>query len=500
MQHTPEIWIKGLLCLFSLAVVVWRHRRQGWLGERAGQLLGFAAAVAVAAYYNFGLFHGAGYIHHWEMFHYYLGSKYFPELGYDGLYVASTAAQAESSPELPLQTEIRDLRTNTVVPTWGVADHRAEVVRRFSPERWQSFTRDHLHFLQSNDLGYLAKIRLDHGYNPTPTWTFVGRLFDRFVPAGHATLTALGALDPLLLLVMFVAVFRTFGSRVGCLCLVVFGLGYPWRFDWVGGAFLRQDWLVAVVTAVCMLKRRRWAGAGLLFGYAAMVRLFPVLFLFGLGVLAVRAVLRREKVGWALRLAGGFAVSVAVCLAAGSLAGRGVAAWPEFTHNIEKHERSWLTNNVGLKNVLLYGPDTVTHRLVSWSLPDPWAVWQAHMGTLSEARRVPIAALAVAFLAVLGCAAWKAPPHEAALLGVAAVFAVLLLTCYYWIMLLLVPIRRGWTATAAWLAINAALFGLDLATPAHEAIYGFMSWALAVFFLTWFGRDALAVVRGRSNA
>lgn len=498
MPHTTEIWIKGLLCLGALAVVVWRHRQRGRLGERSGQLLAFTAVVAVAAYYNFGLFHGAGYVHHWEMFHYYLGSKYFPELGYDGLYVASTAAQAESSPELPLQTQIRDLRTNTVVPTWAVADHRAEVRQRFSPQRWQDFKRDNLHFVLANDLGYLTKIRLDHGYNPTPTWTFMGRLFDRFVPATRTALMALGVLDPLLLAVMFFVVFRTMGSRVGCLCLIVFGLGYPWRFDWVGGAFLRQDWLVAVVLAICMVRQKRWASAGALSGYAATVRLFPLLFLFGLGVLLLRSVLRRESLGWALRFAAGLAVSVTLCVGAGCLAGRGPGAWPEFVRNIEKHEGSWLTNNVGLKNLFLYGPDTISRRMVSWSLPEPWAVWQAHMDTVSEARRLPIAAVTLGFLAVLACAAWNAPRHEAALLGVAVVFAVLLLTCYYWVMLLVVPMRRGWTATAGWLAINVALFGLDLLTPAFEAIYGFMSWALAIFFLVWISRDALAVIRRRS--
>ena len=43
------------------------------------------------------------------------------------------------------------------------------------------------------------------------------------------------------------------------------------RFDWVGGAFLRQDWLAAVGIGVCMLRRERFALAGALFAYGAMV-------------------------------------------------------------------------------------------------------------------------------------------------------------------------------------------------------------------------------------
>ena len=42
-------------------------------------------------------------------------------------------------------------------------------------------------------------------------------------------------------------------------------------FYWTGGAFLRQDWLAAVGVSICMLKRRRFATAGVLIAYAFMV-------------------------------------------------------------------------------------------------------------------------------------------------------------------------------------------------------------------------------------
>ncbi len=61
----------------------------------------------------------------------------------------------------------------------------------------------------------------------------------------------------------------TYGSRVGGLALVIFGLGYPWRFDWIGGAFLRLDWFAAVIAGICLLERERPAWAGALLGYAA---------------------------------------------------------------------------------------------------------------------------------------------------------------------------------------------------------------------------------------
>lgn len=476
---------------------MWRQRGACRLpAGKAGGALGLAAAVAVAAWFNFGAFHGAGFVHYWEQFHYFLGSKYFPEVGYDGLYVASIAAQLESSPGLQVQPFFRDLRSNTVVPTYACPEHEAEVRSRFSVPRWRAFVEDNQHFLESTSADYIRQIRTDHGYNPTPTWTFVARMADRSLPANRANLELLGALDPLLLALMFVVVFRTYGSFVGCSALLIFGLGYPWRFDWVGGAFLRQDWLAAVVVGICMLKRERFALAGALFAYATMVRIFPALFLFGLAVVAVRGVVRRQSLRWAARLALGFVLSTAVCLAVGCLAGRGPGAWAEFARNLAKHQRTWLTNNVGSKNLVLYGPETVSRSLVNWTIPEPWSLWQVHMDRLQRERGVAIVAVVLIMLVFVSVAAWRSPPDEAAVLGLAAIFAALLLTCYYWIMLAVLPLRRGTAAIVGALLVSLGLYGLDLITPSFEMIYGSMSWALAVLFLVWTMPDALAVMRG----
>jgi hypothetical protein len=85
-------------------------------------------------------------------------------------------------------------------------------------------------------------------------------------------------------------------------------------------------------------------------------------------------------------------------------------------------------------------------------------------------------------------------PHEASVLGTAVAFAVVVLTCYYWVMLLLVPLGRGrWGPTAAWLALNSALFAghyIYRNTLSFEALYGLFSWALAAYLLAWLVPDA----------
>jgi len=497
--------VKGGLSLFALIAVIWRHRRGTSLKpEKAGQLLWWVAVIAVVAYTNFGNLHGRSGIHHWEQFHYFLGSKYFPEVRYDGLYVASLTAEREIGLGHSVQNYVRDLRTNKVVRSATLSNHEQEVKERFTEQRWREFVADVEYFLRSNNYRYISKIRKDHGYNPTPTWTFSARLFSRWLQAGNESLAALGWLDPLLLAVMFVMIFRTYGSRVGCLALIIFGLGYPWRFNWVGGAFLRQDWMAAVGIAVCLFSRRRHALAGGFIAYAAMVRVFPAAFLIGAAVLGVRRLFRREQQDQASsftygslgRIAGGFSIGVAVCLLAGCLTGIGPQAWPQFKANLDKYHGTWLTNNVGLKNVLLYDTATMARENVDFRVPEPWIHWQVKMNRLQTQRRVVLYLCTALLLGVVALAAWRQRLDEASTLGLVVIFAAVVLTCYYWVMLLLIPLGRGrWLPTAGWLGINIGLFALHLMTPAFEMIYGLMSWSLAIFFLAWMAPDALASVR-----
>lgn len=497
MSETAEIWLKLGLCL-AAAAAVWRRGRMGEVAARSpGPVLGFLALLSLLAYYNFGTLHHGGFLHHHESFHYHLGSKYYPELGYDGLYVASIAAQRERQPRLQGQPYIRDLRTNRVVETASLEDHLRQVVTRFTPGRWQAFVRDHHYFVRSCSPYALAKMRMDHGFNATPAWAFVGRLLTRWLPTDGRALSGLALLDLLLCLSTFVAVFRAFGPHVGCLSLILFGLSYPGRFFWVGGAYLRQDWLAASVIGICLLKRNRPAAAGALLGYAAMVRLFPVLLLFGPAVLAIRTRIAGGDYRWFVHLVRGFTISVVVGLAAGCLAGRGAGAWSEFAGDIELHEQTMLTNNVGLANLLIYGSETWSGRLVDRSRPDPWRPWEEEMSRRRDRMRLPFMAVAAVFLLLVAGAAWRATPSEAVVLGLGAIFALTHLTCYYWLLLLAVPLRRHATfATVAILLLYAALYGVHLLHPAFELSFGVFSWGLGLFFLGWTAPAAAGLRHG----
>ncbi len=502
MPFTRELLIKAILSLLALAAVVFRNRVGRRLPEgEAGQLLSTLAVAAVLAYYNFGSFHGPNNLHYGELFHYVLGSKYFPELGYDGLYAASLAAQRETAPALPVPPYTRDLRNNVIVPTAALTAQQDEVERRFTPRRWRAFCADHEFFLQPSVAGVLSDLRLDHGYNPTPAWTFVGRLFDAYLPVNGVTLTLLAFLDPLLLVVVFTVVRRTFGSRAASVLVLLFGLGYAWRFTWVGGAYLRQDWLAAVVVGVCLVKRERMAAAGALFAYATAVRLFPAFLLFGLAAVCCRNLVRGESSRWAWRFAAGFVIALALSGAAGALTGRGPAAWREFKSDITKLHGTWTTNTAGLELVFIYGPSTMTGREpANWPLADRWAMWQSAMNRAQSARRPFYLAAAGLLLALVAAAAWRAPREEAIVLGVTAVFALLVLSCYYWVVLAIVALRRGLVAPLGLLGLNAMLCLTDLLQAPTEITYALMSWGVLAILLAWLLPDALATLRGRGRA
>ena len=117
------------------------------LSKRIRTLVFVVLAGALLSYPNFGFFHVYQYgpIHYWDAYHYFIGAKYLPELGYFKLYEATYVAGRELGAFADI-THVRDLPTYR--GRW-VSSIDAQAVRgRFAGERWEMFKRD-LAFLQS---------------------------------------------------------------------------------------------------------------------------------------------------------------------------------------------------------------------------------------------------------------------------------------------------------------------------------------------------------------
>jgi hypothetical protein len=503
MDARTEAVLKLLLCVGAVAVLARRQLSPGGLAnDRAGGRLVLAAVVAVLAYTNFGQFNGWPPLHQRELFHYFLGSKYSPELRHDGLYVASMGAQFERHPELSAQPQMRDLRTQRIVPLAALEGQFGEVRGRFSDTRWRQFVADHDYFVGAAGPYPLNLFRLDHGYNPSPTWTCLARVFASWLPARDGSFLFLASLDLLLMGALCFGIFEVFGGRIAAMVVLLLGLGAPWRYDWIGGAFLRADWLAALGLGICALARERFALAGGLIGYAAMVRIFPAAFLVGPACVALRQWMQGHPPLWFLRLAAGVFAALTIGLVAGSLSGNGFAAWPAFLENLAVYRERLPTNGIGLESALVMDRAVAVQNETGRSVTEQDMDWEAATQQAARERRPLIIAAASLLIAMALAAMWKRPPHEAAVLGSTLLFATLSMASYYWIVLALVPLAgETWLPTAAVLAFSACVFGMILATHEQLALtYGAASWALLLVFALWLTPWSVGPLRSIGNA
>jgi len=100
-----------LILLMLLGTVFLSLARGRPVSRRLRLLVLALLAVAALGYVNFGFFHpGRGHVHYWDAFHYFMGAKYLPELGYSKLYEATYAAGRELG-AFDYITQLRDLET-----------------------------------------------------------------------------------------------------------------------------------------------------------------------------------------------------------------------------------------------------------------------------------------------------------------------------------------------------------------------------------------------------
>ena len=290
-----------------------------------------------------------------DVTYYYLNSKYFEELGYYDLYPAMLIADEESPTQERQLRSVRGYRNLADYKMVGRHQARREAARirgQFS-ERWPEFVHDS-RILVSQWSGSPGYFFSDHGYNPPPTWTIVGGTLSTLVPVEHVRWLCL--IDLLLIVGMFVLLWRSFGPDALLFCLLWFLCTFSGRWPMIGQSLLRFDWLVALVAAVCMFHRQRWALAGACLAYAALNRVFPAVFFFPWAVAAVTHVVRERSIAARdLRVAAG-AAGVAAVLIGGALLAYGSEAFVQASENLLLHQspESYSRYRIGFGDALGY--------------------------------------------------------------------------------------------------------------------------------------------------
>lgn len=397
---------KAMVAGIAIACVVYegrRLRRDRPLSETSKRFAGLVlAAAAVLCYFNGFKYTYPPYWHHSDLYHYYMGAKYFPELRYDGLYRCAAVAQDQLGTvawkneatgqrfRLDMSSEvrnpgkrIRDLGgDNLLVPLGDTLDHPDRCTSRFSPARWNAFKDDVAFFRIIADRAYWDGMQQDHGYNPPPAWTILGSFFSNLRPASARYMQTLASLDMIYLAGAFAMIWWAFGWRVFAVAVIFWGCQAAAPASWTAGAFLRQDWFFYLIASACLARKRWFRLAGASIVYAGLLRIFPILIAVGWLTVAGAYVVRRGRVARSHRdvLAGGLlAAAVIVPL---SLYAAGSGSYREFyRHTIRIHDRTPLTNHMGLPALISHefggaaGSSRMEHT-VDRKLADPFEVWK----------------------------------------------------------------------------------------------------------------------------
>ena len=455
----------------------------------AGAVLALCAVLSVGAYFQFGHL-PAGFVHRWEMFHYYVGSKYHAELGYERLYRCSAVADAEDGVPSNERRMIRDLADDNLVRAADVVARAVaypEACRaHFSAARWSDFKQDVRFFRRGLGRKAWEQAQLDHGYNPPPLWTATWGKLAAFVPASRWHLQLLAAADLVLMAGVLVALGLSFGWRTAALGAVFWGTQAASEVGWTGGGLGRQDWLFLCVASLSLVHRQKFGWGGAALALAGLLRLFPLLLLVGSGVVWLarwhkgRGSQAESRDGLALRR---FALGAALATSVGlgvSLANGGGGDYREFWAHIQLRHEAIVNNHMGLRTLLSAAPvavgESVAGEAGAKSHEPSWV--SERRDRLKELRAVYVAIVAAA-LALIGAALWQARQVWVSVALSTALIPLLLdpSNYYYSFFILLVPLAVQKRAVGVLLCVVGAggqLLSLRFGAP--ELRFAALSW------------------------
>jgi len=315
-----------LLCRWFPRLFYTNYAHQIW----SMLLLGVLAYFSIGNYYDWGNWRYSAYVNAYEFYHYYIGAKYSPEVGYFGMYEASIVADQmdPASKGIFNGTQIRNLHTGRKESHLEALKRSDEIKAQFTDARWQEFLMDIRWFKDHLTGSRFSGMIGDKGYNATPVWTMIvgGGLSEmisttdkapwfidypmtayrntmdwifreppgepnkplypglRTEPNGEPNgMLFLALIDQMMIIAALIAVAWAFGPRAALLMIIVLGTSYVMKFSHMKGAYLRTDFCMALILGICMMKKDRYGWAGVFLAYAFLSRVFPAVFFFGAG-------------------------------------------------------------------------------------------------------------------------------------------------------------------------------------------------------------------------
>lgn len=490
-QGVDEIWPVGqrevsllrAVAAFAAAVAIVREvfvpRRHAPDRRAIVATLAVSATLAMACFFNLGhpqfwehKENRPSFVHNYDMRVYFPVAKYFDELRFDGLYLASVKAFFDDVPRANERSyghvELRDLKTHRTQRVAEVGAEMEQVKKRFSPERWEEFKRDMRYFRENMGIGAYLGTLTDHGGNATPAWFTIAHFMFAKADANNTTLFLTGLLDPLLLIIAFAAIGRTFGVRTMLVAATVFGANdfYMFGSNWAG-ATLRHDWMAALALGACALRRERWMLGGALLAYAALIRAFPALALICMalpaawwayeyrkehgalpGVQVWRA--QQQPLFKALLGAAGFSAFMVVL----SSLVLGPETWVEWYHKVRLLDGGAHVNHVSLRALVGFNP---SHTMQALIYGTGRASWNDIQGPGLRLRAVAVIVIVAFFVTAVVLGARRRRLEQAALLGLFLVPIAFNPANYYIHLIFVWPllaVERSWTKSEGRAPVN----------------------------------------------
>lgn len=485
----------ALLALF--VIYQFLRDRVPVIGRRRLVVLGALGAAAFAAHLEF--FAGE-HFHIHEFYHYYINSKYFAELGYTGLYDATVIADHEDDPaafDLP-EVGVRSLVTYEVGPRRAVLERAAEIRSAFSAERWAGFKSDIAWFRRTDGILWRMGDSLrDHGYNGSPLHTAIlgGLARQPFLGTGDFISIARW-FDVALVLLGTALVARLAGAEAGLLFLFFWAVNPFNDHAYIGGAYLRYLYLMALLAALLAWRRGRFVTSGVAIAVAILLRGFPALLLAGLAAQNLlsrdrRALLRRHAPLYAAAAATAFVLVAATAFLRTPDAGH---PWAAFAHKLSLHGGKISPNVVTLRYLFFYSEAHDARAITRATREGRKVDWVVESEkTFADRRPAYLGTLAVTAVALVVLLR-RGRPEDGLFAGLVVLFSCFHLAHYYYAMLALVPFlyardRDGTTPLALLCMAAAAVMVLFRASDLIDLRFCLLSALLTAYFA--------AVVAGR---
>lgn len=440
--------LRLLILLFAVGALGlgwWFRRRGQGVGTLGVGVVLLGLSCASVGLYNANHIERERFENPYEMFHYYLATHYFREVGYNNLYIAACAAMWEEGEYPP--TQVRDLRSGRLVSSLEIKAAAPKAKRRFSDKRWRQWRADVVWFVSRMGRETMWAALQDKGYNATPVWTMVGGALSRQVRATPSGMLALSLIDVALWTAALAVVLRVFGRRAVFVLLITAGTLYSTRYMTLKAAFMRVDWLCFLLGAMAAERRGRSGLAGALVALAGLSRVFPFVFAFGPAVILLRGLVvfgtvDRRALRFLLALGG-----VVVLLVGASVMATSPAYWGAFFGKIGHHEDDITGMRIGFLYLLAGAWDGR-----AWGGGSIASFYAEHAWIQPAVR-------GVALLGAAGLALRLRAPWERLVIGFFLLFFLTSLTYYYYVVLL-VPVL--WLASRLRDGRAAALLCLTL--------------------------------------